>query len=109
MDEARSNLESVFQWAKENKDDVIIEKSGKPEGVLVPYDEYTEIVRLRKQELKRNAWAARSSIRLIIFSKSCARHITHFHVISPIDHSTCQETPLQCPFASSLLTMPGLP
>ena len=57
MDEARSNLESVFQWAKENKDDVIIEKSGKPEGVLVPYDEYTEIVRLRKQELKRKAWA----------------------------------------------------
>ena len=63
MDEARSNLESVFQWAKENKDDVIIEKSGKPEGVLVPYDEYTEIVRLRKQELKRKAWAEINEIR----------------------------------------------
>ena len=54
MDEARSNLESVFQWAKENKDDVIIEKSGKPEGVLVPYDEYTEINEIRKDVAERN-------------------------------------------------------
>ena len=43
VDEAQQNLGNVLRWAKENNTDVILQQSGKPEGVLVPFDEYTEL------------------------------------------------------------------
>jgi prevent-host-death family protein len=62
LDEAQRNLEEMLQWAKENNEGVIVEQSGKPEGVLVSYDEYTELDRVRKQEAKRKAQAAIEAI-----------------------------------------------
>ena len=55
VDEAQQDLENVLQWAKDNHEGVILEQSGKPEGVLMPYDEYNDLLRLRKQEAKRKA------------------------------------------------------
>ena len=53
VDEAQQDLENVLQWAKDNNEDVILEQSGKPEGVLMAYNEYTELLFLRKQAAKR--------------------------------------------------------
>lgn len=55
MDEAQQDLGNVLQWAKENKEGVILEQSGKPEGVIMAYDAYAELIKLRKQESKRKA------------------------------------------------------
>jgi hypothetical protein len=39
MDGAQQDLENVLQWDKDNNDGVNLEQSGKPEGVLMGYDE----------------------------------------------------------------------
>ena len=63
MNEAEQDLGNVLQWAKENREGVILEQLGKPEGVLMAYDEYAELTRLRRQEVKRNTLAVLEKIR----------------------------------------------
>ena len=63
MNEAQQDLGNVLQWAKENREGVILEQSGKPEGVLMAYDEYAELTRLRRQETKRKTLAVLEDIR----------------------------------------------
>lgn len=63
LNEAQQDLDNVLQWAKENHEGVILEQSGKPEGVLMAYDEYAELTRLRRQEAKRKTLAVLEEIR----------------------------------------------
>jgi hypothetical protein len=62
MDETQQDLGNVLQWAKDNNDVVILEQSGKPEGVLMAYDEYTELTRIRRQAAKQKALAVIDAI-----------------------------------------------
>ena len=63
MDEAQQDLENVLQWAKEHNEGVILEQAGKPEGVLMGYDEYAEFVKLRKQDSRRKTLEILEKIR----------------------------------------------
>lgn len=61
--EAQDNFGEMLQWAEENKDDVVVERRGKPAGVIIAYEEYEEIVRLREQDRRRKVFARMESIR----------------------------------------------
>lgn len=60
--EAQNKFGSVLKWAEENQDDVIIERRGNPVAVIIPFEEYEEITRLRHEEAKRRAL---TSIRIL--------------------------------------------
>lgn len=61
--EARDNLGGLLKWTQEHHDEVIIKLRGEPAGVLMTYEEYEEIIQLRKQEQKRKALAALRELR----------------------------------------------
>ena len=61
--DAQARLGSMLKWAEENQDTVIIERRGKPAGVLISYDEYEELEKLRKQEVGRQALMALRALR----------------------------------------------
>jgi PHD/YefM family antitoxin component YafN of YafNO toxin-antitoxin module len=53
----------MLQWAEENNDEVVIERRGKPAGVIIAYEEYKEVMRLREQERRRKVFARMEAIR----------------------------------------------
>jgi PHD/YefM family antitoxin component YafN of YafNO toxin-antitoxin module len=55
LDEAQQNLGTMLQWAKEHNEGVILQQSGRAEGVLLAFDEYAEFLALRKQRTKRKS------------------------------------------------------
>jgi prevent-host-death family protein len=68
--EAQNNFGAMLQWAEENKDQVVIERRGKPAAVLIGYEEYQEIERLREQERKRRAFERLEEIRRQIAART---------------------------------------
>jgi prevent-host-death family protein len=61
--EAQNNFGAMLQWTEEQVDEIVVERRGKPAAVIISYDEYTEIVRLRQEERKRQALAAIRQVR----------------------------------------------
>jgi prevent-host-death family protein len=61
--EVQNNFGAMLQWAEENNDEVVVERQGKPAGVIIAYDEYKEVVRLREQERRRKIFARMEEIR----------------------------------------------
>jgi len=61
--DAQARLGSMLKWVEENRDGVIIERRGKPAGVLISYDEYERVEKLRKQEAGRQALMALRALR----------------------------------------------
>ena len=61
--EAQNNFGAVLQWAEEHNDEVVIERRGKPAGVIISYEEYQDVVRLREQERRRNVFARMEELR----------------------------------------------
>ena len=61
--DAQARLGTMLTWAEENRDGVIIERRGKPAGVLISYDEYEALEKLRRQEAGRQALMALRSLR----------------------------------------------
>jgi prevent-host-death family protein len=61
--EVQNNFGAMLQWAEENNDEVVVERRGKPAGVIIAYDEYKEVVRLREQERRRKIFARMEEIR----------------------------------------------
>lgn len=61
--DAQSRLGAILKWAEEHRDGVIIERRGKPAGVLISYTAYEELEKLRKQEAGRRALAELQAIR----------------------------------------------
>ena len=61
--EAQNNFGAMLQWAEENQDEVVIERRGKPAGVIISYEEYQDVVRLREQERRRNVFARMEELR----------------------------------------------
>jgi prevent-host-death family protein len=56
--EAQNNFGAMLQWTEEQGEEIVVERRGKPAAVIISYDEYTEIVRLRQEERKRQALSA---------------------------------------------------
>jgi prevent-host-death family protein len=56
--EAQNNFGAMLQWTKEHGEEIVVERRGKPAAVIISYEEYVEIVRLRQEERKRQALAA---------------------------------------------------
>ncbi len=61
--EVQNNFGAMLQWAEENNDEVVVERRGKPAGVIIAYDEYKEVMRLREQERRRKIFARMEAIR----------------------------------------------
>lgn len=61
--EAQNNFGAMLQWAEENQDEVVVERRGKPAGVLMGYEQYQEFQRLKAQERKRKALEALEELR----------------------------------------------
>ena len=61
--DAQARLGTILKWAEENRDGVIIERRGKPAGVLISYTDYVELEKLRRQETKRQALEVLREIR----------------------------------------------
>jgi prevent-host-death family protein len=61
--EVQNNFGAMLQWAEDNKDEVVVERRGKPAGVLISYGEYQKVVRLREQERRRTVFTRMEAIR----------------------------------------------
>jgi prevent-host-death family protein len=48
--EASSRLESLLRQVSDHRDDIVIERQGKPAAVLIPFTDYEKWRRLREQE-----------------------------------------------------------
>ncbi len=61
--EAKNQLGALMGWVLENKDEVIVESRGKPQIVLIPFEEYEEIQRIKEQVRRRQALAKLEKLR----------------------------------------------
>ncbi len=53
--QAKAHLGTLLKWIDQHDDEVIVELYNKPTAVIMTYDEYEEIVKLRRQERQRQA------------------------------------------------------
>lgn len=56
--EAKNRLGSMIMWADQSKDEVIIKVYGEPKAVIMSYDEYQNMIKLRDTQ-RRQALLAR--------------------------------------------------
>ena len=56
--EAKNRLGSMIAWADQSKDEVIVEVHGQPKAVIMSYDEYQNMTKLRASQ-RRQALLAR--------------------------------------------------
>jgi prevent-host-death family protein len=61
--EAKTQFGTLLKWASETNDEVIVKLYGEPRAVILPYHEYEELLKLRKQEQKRKVLAALDELR----------------------------------------------
>jgi prevent-host-death family protein len=61
--EVQNNFGAMLQWVEENNDEVVVERRGKPAGVIIAYEEYQDILRLRELERRRKVFARMEAIR----------------------------------------------
>lgn len=53
--EAQNAFGAMIQWAKDKKDEVIIERRGKPAAALISYEAYEELETLRRLQKRLQA------------------------------------------------------
>ena len=51
--EAQRNFDEIAQWAEENREDVVVERLGKPAVAIIPYTEYESFQQMREAK-RRN-------------------------------------------------------
>ena len=47
--EAKTNFGSLVNWAVDQGDDVIVESHGKPKAVIIPFEAYRSMLKLREE------------------------------------------------------------
>ena len=62
VSEAREQLSAFIRWAKDNRDDVIIENRGKAEAVIISYEDYSLLTSARKRQMEQEALAKLSEL-----------------------------------------------
>src|SRR5205823_5561295 len=53
--EAKDDVDAIFDWARSNQDDVIVERQGEPDLVIMPYAEFAQFQAWREEERRREA------------------------------------------------------
>ena len=48
--EAQNNFGAIIQWAEENREEVVVEKRGKPAVAIIAYSEYENLMQLREKQ-----------------------------------------------------------
>jgi len=61
--EVQNNFGAMLRWTEENRDDIVVERHGKPVAVIVSYEGYVEIERLRQEQRARQALTAIRRVR----------------------------------------------
>ncbi len=61
--EAKNRLGALISWVLEHKDEVIVESRGEPKVVLLPFEEYAEIQKIKEQVRRRQALAKLEALR----------------------------------------------
>ena len=53
--EAKTRFGVLLDWAVDHGDDVIVESHGKPKAVIVPFEAYRTMLKLREEPRRRDA------------------------------------------------------
>ena len=61
--EAKNRFGAVVDWAVQSQDDVIVESRGDPKVVIISYESYQEVERLRKDAQRQAALARLERLR----------------------------------------------
>ena len=61
--EAKTRFGAIADWAAEFKDEVIVESHGEPKVVIISYEEYQQVLRLREEARRQSALLRLRSLR----------------------------------------------
>ena len=61
--EAKTHFGSIVDWAVESNEDVVVESYGSPKAVIMSYEEYREVLRLREAARRQKALAQLRQLR----------------------------------------------
>lgn len=61
--EVKARFGQIVKWTTDNNDEVIVKLYGEPTVVIMPYTEYEEVEKLRKQEQKRKVLESLEELR----------------------------------------------
>lgn len=53
--EAKTKFGSIVDWAAESQDDVIVESHGQPKVVIISFEEYQQVLKLREDARRQSA------------------------------------------------------
>ncbi|HXF64052.1 MAG TPA: type II toxin-antitoxin system prevent-host-death family antitoxin [Caldilineaceae bacterium] len=90
--EAQNNFGAMLQWAEENQEEVVVERRGKPAGVLIGYEQYQEYQRLKAQERKRKAWEALEALRKKVAARNADLTPEEAYRLAGFSEEVIQET-----------------
>jgi prevent-host-death family protein len=90
--EAQNNFGAMLQWAEETQDEVVVERRGKPAGVLIAYEQYQELQRLKEQERRRKAFEAIDALRRQIAERNADLTPEEAYRLAGFSEEVIQET-----------------
>ncbi|MCC6167264.1 MAG: type II toxin-antitoxin system Phd/YefM family antitoxin [Caldilineaceae bacterium] len=90
--EAQNNFGAMLQWAEKNEDGVVVERRGKPAGVLIAYEQYLELQRLKQQERKRKAFEILEGLRKQIAERNSDLTPEEAYRLAGFSEEVIQET-----------------
>jgi prevent-host-death family protein len=90
--EAQNNFGAMLQWAEANEDGVIVERRGKPAGVLIGYAQYQELQRLKLLERKRKAFEALEALRKQVSARNADLTPEEAYRLAGFSEEVIQET-----------------
>ena len=53
--EAKTKFGAIVDWAAESKDDVIVESHGQPKVVIISFEAYQQVLKLREEARRQSA------------------------------------------------------
>lgn len=61
--EAKNRLGSLLGWVEEQRDEIIVERQGRPRAVIMSFEEYEKVQELRTQKRREEAVATMRRLR----------------------------------------------
>src|SRR5688500_5867483 len=61
--EAQNSFGAIMQWAEENREEVVVERRGKPAVAIVSYSEYEYLKQLREDQRRREIFEELDALR----------------------------------------------
>jgi prevent-host-death family protein len=57
LTEAKAKLNALVAWAQENDDEIVLQRRGKPAGLIVPFEYQEEFAKMRERRRREKAIA----------------------------------------------------